>query len=225
MLYEKGTRRFSLLFTRWMDTNGWSHPVMTGLSKAAMGGVAWLHSSQISGLRHGKLMSPGPRTFLAIANLNEALYEYKCNKKLLPGTNSSNHYQDPYVILEDGKPPEPGWWFEVFSGIREPLDIELDNPFFTEDTAEEYSRLIGRLLRFGLMTNGVDPLTELDGFLREHYPCREPHRLQLIKEVVFNTGVWSADELVAELPALVALTTQVQGPQSEEELLEYLKKG
>jgi len=221
--YEQGVRRFALLFTRWMDTNDWSHPVMTNLAKCAMGGVAWLHSSQISGLRHGKLLSPGPRTFIAIARLNSALYEYKVNHTLVPNTTSSNHYQDPFVILEEGRPPETGWWFEVFCGKREPVDICLDNYFFTEDEAESYSKVIGRLLRFGLMTNGIDPITELDDFLREHYPCREPERLKMLRQVVFNTGTWTADQLLTELTGLTALTAQVQGPQTEEELVAYLK--
>jgi len=36
-LYAKGRRTFSLLFTRWMDTNEWSHPVLVKLSHACMG--------------------------------------------------------------------------------------------------------------------------------------------------------------------------------------------
>ena len=57
--YEKGLHTFSILFTRWMDSNDWSHPIMVSLAKGAMGGTGWLHSSQISGLRHAKLRSPG----------------------------------------------------------------------------------------------------------------------------------------------------------------------
>ena len=66
-LYAKGRRTFSLLFSRWMDTNEWSH--------ACMGGVRWLHSSQISGLRHNGLENPGPRTFIALERLNPSAVE------------------------------------------------------------------------------------------------------------------------------------------------------
>ena len=75
--YDQGVRNFALLFTRWMDLNGWSHPVMVALAKSALDGTSWLHSSQISGLRHGKLVSPGPRTFKAIQVLNYYLWLYK----------------------------------------------------------------------------------------------------------------------------------------------------
>ena len=61
--YEAGIRVFALLFTRFMDLNGWSHPVMVSLARAALDDVSWLHSSQISGLRHGKLISPALARF------------------------------------------------------------------------------------------------------------------------------------------------------------------
>jgi hypothetical protein len=223
--YEQGVRRFSILFTRWMDTNGWSHPVMTSLAKHALNGVGWLHSSQISGLRHGKLYSPGPRTFLAIHALNAALWEYKENKTLIPGTSSSSNYRDPMVITEAGSLPEAGWWYEVFCGLREPSDMQLEAHFFSEDVAKEHSRVLGRLIRFGLMTNGVDPITELDEFLREHYPTKEVDRVRKMRAIVFNETAWTGEELLNELPALVRVTTAIDGPRTEDELVEYLKTG
>jgi len=90
--FERGVLDFSFLFTKWMDTNAWSHPVMVQLAAGCLqlpGGKGWLHSSQISGLRHGKLLSPGPRTFMAIERLNFYLHRYATEKLLLPGSTSA----------------------------------------------------------------------------------------------------------------------------------------
>ena len=59
--FDTGTQNFARLFTKWMDTNGWSHPIMVSLATACLelpDGKGWLHSSQISGLRHAPLLHP-----------------------------------------------------------------------------------------------------------------------------------------------------------------------
>lgn len=37
--FLEGVNTFALLFTRWMDTNEWSYPVMTSLAKALLNSV------------------------------------------------------------------------------------------------------------------------------------------------------------------------------------------
>ena len=223
-MYDKGQRTFSLLFTRWMDTNRWSHPVMTALAACAMGGARWLHSSQISGLRHRKLGSPGPRTFIAIERLNYYLHRYSTEKRLIPGTDSSRLYSQPFAITEDGVPPPAGWFYEVFCGLRVPKDIELHQAFFSDAQAETISTNWGALIRKLIRGLDLDLITDLDRIMRESYPTKEPERLSSTRGVIQNTYVWSPEELITELPAVLALTSALGGPRTEDELLQTLQE-
>ena len=220
--FDNGVRNFSLLFTRWMDTNGWSHPVMVNLATSCMelpDNKGWLHSSQISGLRHGTLLSPGPRTFVAIARLNYFVHRYATTKKLLPGTSSSNFYSDAYAITEDGSPPPLGWWVEVFCGARVPKDIDIATRFFTEGQAGDMSVAWGKLVRRLLMAQGLDLIDDLDRVIRKHYPVRETERVERLLAVIHGRARWTSDQLLMELPAISALTAGIGGPDSEEELV------
>jgi hypothetical protein len=222
--FNQGVRNFSLLFTRWMDTNEWSHPVMTVLAKKALNGTAWLHSSQISGLRHGKLFSPGPRTFIAIERLNYYLFRYIESKTLIPGTTSSNQYSKPYAVTEDNKPPALGWWVEVFCGVRIPKDIDLRINFFTETQAREMSLSWAALVRKLMIANQVDIITELEHTIRMNYPANDHDRVLKVIQVIQNKAVWTPLELTAELPAITVLTEALGGPETEDQLLLALQK-
>lgn len=222
--YEEGIKTFALLFTRFMDLNGWSHPVLVQLAKCAMEGTSWLHSSQISGLRHGKLLSPGPRTFIAIQVLNAALYYYKQDKKLVPGTTSSNHYQDPWVILENGNPPTLGWFMEVFAGERVPQDIDLGEGVFTPVKAEEISISYGKLIRKLMVLNDFDPVLDSTEVVRKFYPAKDSERVERILDVLRAENTWEPEELQNEIPALVTFSKGLQGPEDEKALLEKLTK-
>jgi len=222
--FEQGVRTFGRLFTRWMDLNEWSHPKLAALAKSAMGGVGWLHSSQISGLRHCKLESPGPRTFIAIERLNYYLHRYTTTRTLIPGTSSSNNYTNPFVITEDGQPPPLGWWVEVFCGYRTPTDIDLRIEDFSTVQAVRYSEAWGALIRRLMTASGVDLITELDATIYRHYPARDADRLKKLRDVIHNQDVWDADELANELPALVTLTGAMGGPSDETSLIEALRR-
>lgn len=221
--YENGNRTFQKLFTRWMDTNEWSHPVMTKLAKAALGDVSWLHSSQISSFRHNKLVAPGPKPFVAIERLNFYLHRYASTGKPIPNTNSSD-YQKAFAITEDGEPPALGWWVEVFSGVRKPKDIELGEDWFSDPEANELSTKWGVLLRKLFRDQDRDIVVDLDRVLREHYPARDEARLDRIQAVIQARETWTGEELVIELPAISALTKALGGPSSEEKLLEKLRE-
>lgn len=222
--FTGGNRTFSLLFVRWMDTNGWSHPTMVSLARAALYGASWLHSSQISGLRHVKLASPGPRTFIAIERLNYYLHRYATEKLLIPNTPSSNAYQKAYAITEDGKPPELGWWVEVFCGNRVPKDIELHEAFFTEDQAKSMSQRWGAMVRKLLLAQGIDLITELDRIIRERYPAKDTDRVARLVDVIHNRDAWTPDQLSNELPAISELTSRLGGPRDEDALLKELDR-
>jgi hypothetical protein len=207
-----------------MYTNKWSHPTRTSLARSAMGGARWLHSSQISGFRHNKLENPGPRTFVAIERLNYYVHRYSTEKRLIPGTQSSNQYAEAFAITENGAPPPAGWWYEVFCGLRRPTDIELHEAFFTDSQAAQLSSNWGALVRRLIRERGIDVITELDQVLRTHYPTKEPERTARLREVLQNTYIWSPDELILELPAIVTLTAALGGPLTEAELLQAIQK-
>lgn len=221
--FERGNQTFARLFTRWMDTNGWSHPTTVALAKSAMHGASWLHSSQIAGFRHCKLPSPGPRTFVAIERLNFYLHRYATKKLLIPGTPSSNLYAKAYVITEDGVPPAAGWWMEVFCGLRVPKDIDLYENVFNDDQAAALSTTWGGLIRKLMLSKGMDIIVELDKVIREHYPVKEPERVGLLVDVIHNRSTWTPEQFAAELPAISALTAEMGGPASEDELIEALR--
>jgi hypothetical protein len=222
--FKQGNQTFGLLFTRWMDTNRWSHPVMVNLAKSCLDNVGWLHSSQISGLRHVKLASPGPRTFVAIERLNFYMHRYATTKTLLPNTSSSNFYSEAYAITEDGKPPELGWWVEVFCGQRVPKDIDLRQTFFVDEQAESFSLRWGHMIRRLMMQRGVDVIMELDNVVRSSYAPRDAARVKKLMAVIQNQGFWNADELTNELPAITDLTAEMGGPATEQELISEIQR-
>ena len=192
---------------------------MVALAKCALLGVSWLHSSQISGLRHAKLMSPGPRTFKAIQVLNYHLWLYREQKKLIPGTDSSNLYREPYVITENGAPPDMGWWMEVFVGDRMPSDLDLNQHCFTPEQSTAVSIGYGRLIRKLMVLNDYDPISDFDLVVRDHYPAKDSERVEKVLNVLWNKEVWTPEELVNEMPALVTLSAALEGPDTDEQLL------
>lgn len=220
--FQEGNRTFSLMITRWMDGNEWSHPTMVSLAKAALNGAAWIHSSQINGLRHNKLASPGPRTFVALERLNYYIWRYHTEKKLIPNTLSSNAYVNAVPITEEGNPPPLGWWLEVFTGGRTPKDFDYQSNYFSDTQAESFSRAWGGLFRQLLLDKRVDLVLELNRVIRESYPARDYDRVEQLIDVIHNRRVWTGDDLARELPALSQLTAQLGGPATENDLLKQL---
>lgn len=217
--YNAGIQTFRRLFTHWMDTNRWSHPVMIKLTKSCLEGAVWLHSSQISAIRTGELLNPGPRTFIAIAELNKAIHIYKTTKKLLPGTTTDLEYLHAYAITQDGEAPGPDWWYAVFIGYAHPENVPFDVVFYNDIRASEFSERFGRLIRQLLVANGHDIFTDLDRALYRYYPAGDASRVSKLKDVILNKTVWTATEAELELAALAALTSELDGPTTTEELL------
>lgn len=221
--YSQGIQTFGLLFTRWMDLNEWSHPNVVALAKASMHGLSWLHSSQIAGLRHCTLLNPGPRTFVAIERLNFYVHRYATKKLLIPGTDSSNLYAKAFAITENDKPPELGWWFEVFCGKRMPRDIDLHQRVFNDEQASTLSHKWGSLIRKLMTGKGIDVIAELDKVIRENYPAGDAARIEQLVKVIHNRSVWTPEQLTNELPALSSFTGKLGGPSTEDELISSLK--
>ena len=205
-----------------MDKNRWSHPAIVALSRNCLDGVGWLHSSQISAIRHNNICNPGPRTFVAIAELNKAVHAYATRKRLIPNTKSDELYLQAYAITEDGSPPEPGWWFEVFVGYRVPKDVPLDIVFMDDAHAASFSRNYARIVRKLLADNSFDLLDDLDRVIRAHYPAGDAERVRKLVAVIMQKAIWSSVEAEVELPALTAFTAELGGPSTQEDMLRAL---
>lgn len=223
--YREGNKNFAILFTRWMDGNEWSHPIVVHLAKCACNGASWYHSSQISGIRSGKSQSPGPRQFIAIERLNRALYNYTTDKTLIRGTSSSNNYSEAKPILtEEQECPDLGWFVGLFSGLVDlPSQYKgLSNTFTTAQAAifsQKYSRMIRKLF----VSQDLDLIENLDMTLLQFYPARDKLRLKKIKSVLTSPEVWLPEELSTELVALTSLANALGGPATETELLTQLQ--
>lgn len=220
--YSAGIQTFRRLFIHWMDRNQWSHPVMIRLITGCLEGASWLHSSQISAIRAGTLVNPGPRSFIAIAILNQALHQYRTSKRLLPGTSTDLDYLQAYAITQEGVAPGPEWWFGVFTGFVEPQGIPFDATFVNDAKASDFSQRYARMMRKLLATEGFDIFSDLDTAIYRLYPAGETDRVSKLRDVLLNKAVWTAREAEVELTALVGMTASLGGPQSTEELLEKI---
>ena len=66
-----GRRAMAHLVHVWHERNGWSHKVLPALAECLE--LGRVHSSQISNLRNGKLVSPSPEVFFALGKVNQVL--------------------------------------------------------------------------------------------------------------------------------------------------------
>lgn len=222
--YGTGPQVFAQLFKLWMDSNGWSHPVMARLATACMGGQGWLHSSQISSFRRAATSNPGPRTFIGVERLNFYVWRYQKEKLLIPGTESSNDYANARPITENGQLPPLGWFFEVFCGYRVPSDYDLNAVFISEDDALEYSRALGRLIRKMMMDKGLDPVEDISVLLHRSYPIRDKQRTEQMDQLIRGMTTFSPEDLQVSLPAITKLVSDLGGPDEQELLLDLLLK-
>lgn len=218
--FEAGIQEYARMFRAFMDRNRFSHPVMVSLAKSSLGGASWLHSSQISGMRHGKLRSPGPRIFEALAQLNRCLYRYKHYQELIPGTSTASDYLTPFVILDDeNSPPSAGWWVEVFLGLRQATGIDFGIPDISPDEAPGLSRRLSRLVRILAAQHQIDVLEETPSLLRDHCPDREPAVVKLLSGWLGGEEL-SYQELTAHISSIQLICDSLGGPKMLEELMD-----
>lgn len=224
--FDAGRRLFSRLIATWMAQNDWSHPVMIKLASACLqlpGQKGWLHSSQIAGLRHATLGAPGPRCFVGLERLNYFLHRYRTEGMLLPNTECSNDYYDPWVITENDQPPSLGWWVEVFCGYRVPKNIDLDIVSFTNVQAIRFSHAWAALIRQLLISKKYDIILDLTKVIERLYPAKGQTRIKKLQDVIYNRDVWTPEELIVELPTITQFGAALGGPDSEEALIKTLE--
>ena len=130
----KGRRAMAHLIHLWHERNAWSHRVLPLLSEIL--DLGRVHNSQISNLRNGKLSSPGPEVFLALAQVNTILDQgIESIRDQLEKSHPElwRSLQDSALPLKNdcGKPLSAGELFEIFAGLK-PLPLSFD--WYIEDS-------------------------------------------------------------------------------------------
>ena len=191
---SSGRRAMAHLIHVWHERNAWSHKILPLLSEIL--DLGRVHNSQISNLRNGKLSSPGPEVFLALAQANTILYQ---------GVETiRDQLEDPYPELwktlqessyplknNDGDPLSAGELFEIFSGLR-PLPSSFD--WFIED--EEASRLSEALSDHFCMDR---PWRHCKSDIMNAYSVTKAARRDRFAEVIAGLKDYTAEELDGEL--------------------------
>ena len=101
----------------WHERNGWSHKVLPALAECL--DLGRVHSSQISNLRNGKLVSPSPEVFFALGKVNQVLshgLEHIESQILSVHPELHRSLQESAIAVEgnDNKPLSAGDFFEIF---------------------------------------------------------------------------------------------------------------
>jgi hypothetical protein len=204
---DQGAIDFSRWFSRIMDGNGWSHPTLVGLCKAVAGDKAFLHSSQIAGLRAARLKSPGPRSFAALEYLWRAIDQYQKGKAgitfggLAPLVDKAEIMRDP-----DGQPATLGYMVEVFTGLL-PVPIDLAAVDFNENQAKIISDNAGRLIRRMMVHNKWDLIDDIHR-VADKFSTETELRAEF-RNVIVGQAAWSSDDLQARLTDLAKLLGKV----------------
>ena len=178
----------------WHERNGWSHRVLPLLSEIL--DLGKVHNSQISNLRNGKLSSPGPEVFLALAQVNTILDQ---GIELIRDQLEQNH-PELWRSLEDsaqplkndsGNPLSAGELFEIFSGLK-PLPSSFD--WYIED--DEASSLSDALSDHFCQDR---PWRSCKITIMEAYTSSKPSRRERFAEVIAGIKDFTAEELDGEL--------------------------
>ena len=178
----------------WHERNAWSHRVLPLLSEIL--DLGRVHNSQISNLRNGKLSSPGPEVFLALAQINTILDQ---GLDLIRDQLENSHpelwrsLEDSALPLKNdsGKPLSAGDLFEIFAGLK-PLPSSFD--WYIED--EEASALSDALSDHFCQNR---PWRSCKIQVMEAYSVNKSNRRERFAEVIAGIRDYTAEELDGEL--------------------------
>ncbi len=191
---SSGRRAMAHLIHVWHERNAWSHKVLPLLSEIL--DLGRVHNSQISNLRNGKLSSPGPEVFLALAQINTILDQ---GVDLIRDQLCSSHpelwrilQESSYSLKNDnGDPLSAGELFEIFVGLQN-LPSSFD--WFIED--EEASKLSEALSEHFCQDR---PWRQCKASVLNAYSVTKISRRDRFAEVVAGLKDYSAEELDGEL--------------------------
>ena len=178
----------------WHERNGWSHRVLPMLSEIL--DLGRVHNSQISNLRNGKLSSPGPEVFLALAQINTILDQ---GIDSIRDQLEDNHPELWRLLKESseslrndsGNPLSAGELFEIFSGLKS-LPSSFD--WYIED--EEASALSDALSDHFCQNK---PWRSCKIQVMEAYSVTKVLRRDRFAEVIAGIRDYTAEELDGEL--------------------------
>ena len=178
----------------WHERNAWSHRVLPMLSEIL--DLGRVHNSQISNLRNGKLSSPGPEVFLALAQINTILDQgIESIRDQLEAKHPElwRSLQDSAVPLinDSGAPLSAGELFEIFAGLK-PLPSSFD--WYIED--EEASGLSYALSDHFCQNR---PWRSCKLIVMEAYSVTKSLRRERFAEVIAGIKDYTAEELDGEL--------------------------
>ena len=205
----------------WHERNGWSHKVLPALAESL--DLGRVHSSQISNLRNGKLVSPSPEVFFALGKVNQVLF---AGLEKIENRISSVH-PDLYRSLQEsaiavqannGNPLSAGDFFEIFVGLAS-LPASFDW-FIEEAEAPVLSAALAdylckgrtwRMCREQVMTA---------------YPVSKKQRRERFEAVMAGLKDYTAEELDGELLDLHTTSNQlnINQLQGADDFLENLRQ-
>jgi len=224
--FEQGAVTFARWFSRMMDRNGWSHPKLVLLALTATGGKSWVHSSQIASVRVGKLKSPGPRSFAALAYMFAEIDRYQ--KGTQDHTSPDLSQFDPIIrnaiILRDnqGEPASIGFLFEVFCGWRMPPENAAKRDY-TDDQAAMVSRNAGKHIRRLMTADRLDLIDDMPRLLERFSNDKQDQ--DSLRDVIIGQAVWRNDELDHQITCLSHMLKKVfKEDRKTEELMNDLLK-
>jgi len=204
----------------WHERNGWSHKVLPALADAL--DLGRLHNSQISNLRNGKLASPSPEVFYALAQINNVLYrgieeirdelenDYPELLKVLLDSSIS-------MVGDDEKPLTAGDLFEIFIGLRS-LPASFDW-FIEEDEAGMLSAALSDYLC------NKRSWRQCRKEVMAAYPVQKLNRRERFAAVMAGLKDYTAEELDGELQDLFATHRTISSSelQGADDFLEDLR--
>jgi hypothetical protein len=166
----------------------WTQPQLLRLADAVMYG-RYLHSSQISGFATGKLREPGPKVFVVIGKLNQALAKGKVPPEL------KDLWEDKEVLRDkEGNPLDSVGCFRAFTGQ---LDLGMGDVMRIPDgQVEDANKRVGRFVRGELTKAGVDFIEEMPKLVKIGGP--------LVKPVLLGQML-DADDLAESIEELEAI--------------------
>jgi hypothetical protein len=216
--YQDGLDTFTRAFRALMARNGLSNQNLEDLANWAYPEQrSWLGSGQISMLRNGQYLRPGPKIFDSLGQLNLALaWLSGCDRGEAAAMATLNLKRPP---VRPWEPDEPFWLAHPVTG----LPLNAGDLFLTwigrlqitgiaakptEEAAASMSRWLSRHCqqwcadRGKLLSDGLPELLQA-------YPSRDPGRIATLKAVIAGLNDYSVDELTVELVDLAALVREL----------------
>jgi hypothetical protein len=210
--FEKGTKAFSIMFRRWMEECGWSHPRLVRATEIATQ-QSWLHSSQIAGLVSGKLTGPGPRIFIALAEVNKLIARIEAgeapshaNMTLFKGTKAMRNPDGTVMDFND--------LLNVFVGITERPEVDSYNP----EEAARITRGMAKVVRAWFIDNQKDLVDDIELFT-DLYQAESPEVERRLTRVLWGNASYTPDEVREQAARFAQVLTALGMEISTEDLV------